>query len=213
MGDDVVVFFVGCQVCDLIQHLAVFHSAVGSFDKAILINAGISAQRPNQANVGPFRCLDRAHSAVVGMVYVPDFETSPLTRKPARTQSAQPPFVRQLRQRIGLIHKLGQLAGAEELLDRRNHRADIDQRHGRDDIHVLDGHPLPDHPLHTAEPNPKLVLQELAHGFQPAVAQMVDVIGEADAVRQIGQIIDCGENVIFKHCLLAFIRLAVAEDL
>ena len=90
----------------------------------------------------------------------------------------------QLGQGVGLIHELGQGRGAEELLDRCDHRPDVDQRLGGDDVHILrlQGHALPDDPLHPGEPDAELVLQQLAHRPDPAVAQMVDVVDVADVV-------------------------------
>src|SRR2546430_5692274 len=49
------------------------------------------------------------------------FPYTTLFRSPAqsaRTERRQAPLVRQLGQRVDLVHELGELAGAEELLDR-----------------------------------------------------------------------------------------------
>ena len=94
----------------------------------------------------------------------------------ARAERRQPPLVRQPGDRVGLVHELGQLRGAEELLQRRHHRTDVDQGLRRDRLDVLGRHPLPDHALHPAQAGAQLVLDQLADRAQPAVAEVVDVV-------------------------------------
>lgn len=104
----------------------------------------------------------------------------------------------QFRQRVGLVHELGQRRRAEKLLDGRHYRPDIDQRLGGDDVHILclQGHAFPDDPLHPGEPDAELVLQQLAHRPDPAVAQMVDVVDVADVVAEAVEIVDGREDII-----------------
>ena len=80
-------------------------------------------------------------------------------------------------QRVGLVHELGELAGAEELLDGRDHRPDVDQGLRRDRLDVLGRHPLADDALHPGQAQPDLVLDQLADRTQPPVAEVVDVVG------------------------------------
>ena len=54
-------------------------------------------------------------------------------------------------------------------------RPDVDKRLGSNHVQVLGGHPLPNDPLHTAEANAELVLKQLPHTAQTAVAQMVEM--------------------------------------
>ncbi len=54
--------------------------------------------------------------------------------------------------------------------------ADVDERLGRDGLDVLRGHALADDPLHAGEADADLVLDELAHRPDPAVAEVVDVV-------------------------------------
>src|ERR1700723_1684348 len=79
----------------------------------------------------------------------PPFSPSPrpLTEQAGAPERGQPALVGKAGQRVGLVHELGELAGAEELLDGRDHRADVDQGLWRDRLHVLRGHPLAAHPL------------------------------------------------------------------
>jgi len=53
----------------------------------------------------------------VGGVDVTDLEAGALARQAARPEGRQAPLVGQARQRVVLVHELGELAGAEELLD------------------------------------------------------------------------------------------------
>ena len=83
------------------------------------------------------------------------------------------------RKGIGLVHKLGQLAAAEKLLDRGCYRPDIDQGLGSNDIHILDSHPLLDHPLHPGKTYPELVLKEFAYRTQSPVPQVVYIVNRS----------------------------------
>ncbi len=117
--------------------------------------------------------------------------------------------MRQTGKRVVLVHELRQLAGAEELLDRGDDGPDVDQGLRRDRLDVLSGHPLPDHALHPGHADPDLVLDQLAHGAQATVAEVVDVVGlhrNLDAARdghrglalvQPNQVFDGGDDVLF----------------
>ena len=87
----------------------------------------------------------------------------------------------QLGQRVGLVHELGQLGGAEELLHHRRHGLGVDQvvRHQVGD--VRDRHPLLHRALHARQADPELVFQQLADRPHAPVAQVVDVVREPAA--------------------------------
>jgi hypothetical protein len=90
-------------------------------------------------------------------------------------------------QRVGLVHELAELAGPEELLDGGGDGTDVDQALRRDRLRVLGGHPLAHHPLQTGESDPDLVLDELADGADPTVAEVIDVVGvDRDLVAPMG---------------------------
>ena len=110
-------------------------------------------------------------------------------------------------QRVGLVHELGQLAGAEELLDGGDDRADVDQGLRRDRLDVLGRHPLADDALHPGQAQADLVLDQLADRAQPPVAEVVDVVGlEHDGAVGAGvlllagvqpdQVLDGGDDVV-----------------
>ena len=137
--------------------------AVRSFHKAVLVDLSVGCQIGDQTDVGAFRSLDGAHTAVVAVVNVADLETCTVTAQTAGAQSGQTALVGQFSQRVVLIHELGQRRRTEELLDGCHHRADVDQSLRGDDalILALQGHAFTDDALHTGEADAELVLQQL----------------------------------------------------
>ena len=102
-------------------------------------------------------------------------------------------------QRVRLVHELAELAGAEELLDRRDDRPDVDERLRRDRLDVLGRHALAHDPLHPRETDAHLVLDELADRPHTPVAEVVDVVAEVVVglvVRvELHEVRDRGEDV------------------
>ncbi len=80
--------------------------AVGSLDEAVLVDLGVGGQIGDQTDVGAFRRLDGAHTAVVGVVNVSDLEVGAVTAQTAGAQSGQTALVGQLSQGVVLIHEL-----------------------------------------------------------------------------------------------------------
>ena len=218
---------------DLIDQLAVFvvslfDLAVGSLNEAVLVDLGVGCQIGDQTDVGAFRGLNGAHTAIVAVVNVTDLETCAVTAQTAGAQSRQAALVGQLSQRVVLIHELGQRRRTEELLDGCHHRTDVDEGLRSDDalILALQGHALTDDALHAGEADAELVLQQLAHAADAAVAQMVDIIGGTNIVAQTVQVVDGSQNigdrngaadqlvvVAAQHLLLLFHIRGGVEDL
>ena len=203
LADVELVFHIRSHVLHLVGHLTggLVHLPVGGFHEAVLVDLGKGSQVVNQADVGTFRGLDGAHTAVVGVVNITNIEGCSLTAQTAGAQSGQTALVGQLSQGVVLVHELRQGGGAEELLDHSGHRTDVDQALGGHCIQILDGHPLPDYPVQTAEANAELVLQQLAHAAQTAVAQVVNVVGGTDAHGHTVQVVDGGHDVIHHNVL------------
>ncbi len=88
----------------------------------------------------------------------------------------------ELRQRVGLVHELGELATAEELLHGGDHRPDVDEGAGRGLFRVGNRHALADDALHAEEADAELLLNEFANGTHATVAEVVDVVAVAAAV-------------------------------
>ena len=123
------------EVDDLVRHLAVDDLAtIRRLDEAVLVDAREGRQRVDQTDVRTFRRLDRADAAVVRrMRRAP---RSPRVRASGRrSERRETTLVRDLRQRIGLVHELRELRGAEELAN-GSRRLGVDQvlRHDRVDV-------------------------------------------------------------------------------
>ena len=150
--------------------------AVRRLDEAERVDARERRERADQADVRAFRGLDRAHAAVVRRVDVTDLDAGALTRQTAGAERRQAALVGQTRERVVLVHELRQLRRSEELLDRGDDGAHVDQGLRRDRLDVLRGHALADDALHARQTGADLVLDELADRADATVAEVVDVV-------------------------------------
>jgi len=132
----------------------------------------------------------------MGRMHVAHFEAGALARQSPRSQRRKTTLVGDLRQRIGLIHELRQLRGAEELTHRGCRGFGVDQvlRHHRVDIDR--GHALLDGALHAQQSDAVLIFHQFADRADAAVAEMVDVVDVALAVAQIDQRAHHREDVL-----------------
>ena len=146
--------------------------------------------------LGPSGRLDRADAAVVAVVDVADVEPGALSREAAGAEGGEPALARELRERVRLVHELRELAAAEELLHRRDDRADVDEEVRGGLLDLLDRHPLADDALHAEEADAERVLDELAIGADPAIAEVVDVIRGAEAVVELDEPADDRRDVL-----------------
>ena len=181
LGDQQLLFLGGVEVADLLGDDTVLDHAVGRRHEPVLGDLGERGQRADQADVRTLGGLDRAHAPVVGGVHVAHLDRRALAREATGAQRGQAAPVREPGERVGLVHELRQLGGAEELLQRRHHRADVDDRLRRDRVGVLGGEALAHDALHAVEPDPESLLDQLADGAQAAVAEvlvLVEVLGD-----------------------------------
>ena len=177
-------FLVSGHPVDLIGGNAVLDATERGLDEAILVDAGVEGERADQADVGAFGGLDRAHAAVVRVVNVADGRrhvgaaagAGLVAGKTTRAECGQTALVGQTGQGVRLVHELRELRGAEELLDGGHDRANVDERLRGDLVDVLRAHALTDNALHTAHADTELVGDELADGADAAVAKVVDVV-------------------------------------
>ena len=95
--------------------------------------------------------------------------------------------MRQLGQRVGLIHELRELGTTKEISNDRAQRLRIDEllRGHSVDIDVEQRHALLDQALSARQTNPALVREQFADRTDAATAQMVDVVQRAFAAAQI----------------------------
>ena len=177
---------------------SVLHLPERGLDEAVLIHPGVGGQGVDQTGVRAFRRLDRAETAVMGGMDITDSKAGALPGETTRSKGRNAALVGQLSQRVRLIHELAQLAGAEELLDRRHQWLGVHQLRRGERIGLADRHPLLDDSLEAVEAHPHLVLQQLAHGTNAAVAQVIDVVeaGATDIQLEVDQVVEGGEHVL-----------------
>ena len=134
----------------------------------------------------------------MGIVNVTNLESGAVTGKSSGAESRQTALVGELGEGVGLIHELGQRRRAEELAYGGHNGTDIDKAYGGDGLGVLslNAHFLANHALHTGDTDTELVLQQLAHRTDSAVAEMVDVVDAAHVIGQPENVADGGENVV-----------------
>ena len=112
----------------------------------------------------------------MGIVNVANFEAGALAGQAARAECGQTALVRDACSKVRLVHELGQLRGAEELLDGRHDGADVHERLRRDLVGLLHAHALAHDALHARQADAELVLDQLADRADAAVAEVVDVV-------------------------------------
>src|SRR4029078_3915940 len=108
-----------------------------------------------------------------------------LPRKSAGAEGREAALVGELVERVRLLHELRQLAAAEELLDRCDDRADVDELLRRGLLRLDDRHALAHDALHAQQADSELLLDELADRADATVSEVVDVVGVALAVVQL----------------------------
>ena len=96
--------------------------------------------------------------------------------------------MRQLCQRVRLVHKLRQLGTSEELLNSCRYRPDVHQRLRRYLRDVLCVHSFFDGSLHSGQTDSDLILEQFTNCSESSVAQVVDIVNVTDAVVEVQQI-------------------------
>ena len=190
------------------------HDAIRRLDEAEVVHARVAGERRDQSDVRTFRRFDRAHAAVLRVMHVADFEAGALTREAARSERRQTTLVRQLGQRVGLIHELRQLRRSEERL---NHRADTVRALTRSSSEIflrigVDRHALLDQPRHARETDGELIRDQLTNRANAAVAQVIDVVDMAASFVQLDEVADDRDEIFLREHRL-FGRRVEAEPL
>src|SRR5208283_2468692 len=126
---------------------------------------------------------------------VPYFKTGPFTCQSTRSEGGKPSFVRYLREWIGLVHKLAQLARPEKLLHCSHDRFSINQVMRHCTFEFGQRHFLFDGTLHAHQPYPEMVFQEFSNTAYPPVAQMVDIVDFPPACSEIEKVAHNLDNV------------------
>src|SRR5216684_1748899 len=196
LGDDVLLLLERRVELHLVGDPPLDHLAVGRLDEAVLVHAGEGGEAGDEADVRSFRRLDRADAAVVRRVHVAHLEAGALAGQAARSQGREAALVGDLGERVRLVHELRELAGPEELLDHRGDRLGVDQVVWHERLDLLQAHPLLDRALHADQADAVLVLEQLAHRPDAAVAEVVDVVDLALAIFEINEVPDDLEDVL-----------------
>ncbi len=149
-----------------------------------------------KTDVRTFRRFDRADAAVVRWVNVADFESSAFARQTARAEGRKAALVSDFAERVGLVHELAELRTAEEFADRGHHRLGVDQvvRHSRGHF-LVHAHLFLDGALHADQADAELVFEQFANRADAAIAEVVDVVDNADVLAQLEQVLDGGDEV------------------
>ena len=196
LGHGVAHFLGRRHILDFVRDLAADHFAIGGLDEAIFVDAGEGGQRVDQADVRAFRRFDRAHPAIVGRVHVAHLKARAFPRETARPEGREAPLVGDFRQRVGLVHELRQLRGAEEFAHRGRGRFGVDQVLRHDGVDLDRRHALLDRAFHAEQADAILVFHQLADRTDTAVAEVVDIVDLALAVAQLDQSLDAGDDVL-----------------
>src|SRR5450759_2539627 len=181
-----ILFTIARQVIDLIAHTSFFDFAVRRFDKPEFVDPCEGAHRADQTDVRTFRRFDRADATVVRRMNVADFEARAIATQPAWPEGRETTFVRQLRERIRLIHELRKLRAAEEIANHRAQRFWVDQllRRHAVDVDVEQGHALFHETLRARETDAALIGEQFTDRPHAAAAEMIDIVESAFAAAQ-----------------------------
>ncbi len=116
------------------------------------------------------------------------------------------------RKRVGLIHELRELRGAEELTHGSHDRLRIDQIVRHDRIDIDSAHALLDRTLHAHETNAVVVFHQFTDRTDTAVAEVVDVVDFALAVLQVeNDLHHTNDVLIAQHAHVVRRRLVVTH--
>src|ERR1041385_917879 len=209
LGDEEILFAIAGQIIDLIGDAAFLHFAIRRFDETEFVDPRERAHRADETDVRTFRRLDRANASVMRRMDVTHFESRAIAREPARPEGREPALVRQLRERVRLVHELRELRAAEEIADHGAEGFRIDQflwRHAVD-VDVEQRHALFHETLRARETDAALISEQLAHSADATAAEMIDVIQRAFTATQIDQVLVCANETLVRDDPLAEIHV------
>src|SRR5437016_3954249 len=115
LRDQVVLFPISSEIIDLVSHATVMNFAIRRLDETEFVDPRERAHRADQTDVWTFRRLNRTNPSVMRWMNVAHFEACAIAAQAARPESGQTAFVRQLRQRIRLIHELRTLGTSKAI--------------------------------------------------------------------------------------------------
>ncbi len=125
------------------------------------------------------------------------------------SESRQPSLMCYLRKRVCLIHELGKLTGAKELLNGRSNGLRVDQVVGHEGLNFLQTHTLADGTFHANKSHTILIFHKLTNSTNPPVTKMIDIINRALGFFEIHQVayrvnnIFSGQSAGLHRCIKA----------
>ncbi len=128
-------------------------------------------------------------------MHVADFEASALAGQTTRSKSRKTALVGDFRKRVGLIHELRQLRGAEEFTYSRGSRLRVDQILRHDRVDFDRGHTFLDRTFHTQKTDAILIFHQLADRADTTVAQVVDIVDFTTAIAQFNEHLNHSKDV------------------
>ncbi len=197
---------------DIVDDAPALYAAIWRLDETVVVDARKAGKRADQADVRTLRRFDGANAAVVRRVNVAHFESRAFTRETAGPESRKTALVRDFAERIGLVHELAELRRSEKFADRRHDWLGVDQvvRHGRGHF-LVHAHLFLDGAFHADEADAELVFEQLTDRADAAVAEMVDVVDDADVLAQLEEILDRRDEIRGIEC--AVIKRSVEPHL
>src|SRR5207248_644268 len=109
LRDEEILLTIAGQIIDLVGDTTLLDFAVRRFDETEFVDPREGAHRADETDVRTFRSFDRTNAAVMRWMHVADFEARAIAAQSAWPEGREPALVRQLRERIRLIHELRQL--------------------------------------------------------------------------------------------------------
>ena len=202
----VVILFVSCHIynffCDnRVLRIIVIDLTIRSLDKSIFINSCITCKRVDQTNVRSLRCLDRAHSSIMRVVYISYLESGTVSWQTTRSQRWKTSLMSQLTQRVILIHELWQLWRSKKLFHCCCYRLNVDQRLWWNAFCILCSHTLTYHTFQSGQTDTVLVLQKFSYGTNTTVTQVVDIIIRTNTILQMHVIVNRSKNIFLRNML------------
>src|SRR5690554_3860761 len=176
LSDHIVTLFNRREVHQLVSNHTFDHSPVRAFKEAVGVSTGIGCQRVDQTDVRAFRRLDRTHATVMSRVNVSYLKAGALASQATWPQRGDTTLVSHLRQRVVLIHELGQLTGTEELFNGGSNRLGVDQVLRHQAFAFGEAQALANCTFNPHKADPELVLSHFTNAANTTVTQVIDVI-------------------------------------
>ena len=197
LSNNVVAFFDSRQVVNFIGNHTVGHFTIRGLKETVFVSLCVHGKGVDQTDVRTFRRFDWTYATVVRRVYVSNFEACAFTGQTAWAECGDTTFVRNLRQRVVLVHKLGQLAGTKELFHCCGNRLGVDHILRHQGIQIAQRQTLFNRTLYTYQANAELVFRHFANGTDTTVAEVVDIIDFAFTVTDIDELLHHFDDVVF----------------